>query len=254
MRTFGAPVRRPQRLDRRELSRSGPSRRAAARPRTAGRGWAERTVNHIRSLCFPWSAGCRDAVSGRALFVVLAESRRRSSSQSEKSQQSRRRRAARRRSRRRTPTGRWWNEERCLRGVDDVLLDTAVDTVVRYPPCWRNNYVQLRSTCCNMLPGGRDRARRGRDSVAGRQERAEDGLHDRPAEVALEVGGARRHPGAPDQAPSRSASARPACRRTRRRSPTNAYPSPTCRYATSSFQSRSIVRKPSSRTRSRGAA
>ena len=38
--------------------------------------------------------------------------------------------------------------------------------------------------------------------VAGRQQRAEDRLHDRAAEVALEIGGARRHPRALDRAPS----------------------------------------------------
>ena len=47
----------------------------------------------------------------------------------------------------------------------------------------------------DVLPGSGDR-RRGRGGVARRQQRAEDRLHDRAAEVALEVRCARRHPDA----------------------------------------------------------
>ena len=42
-----------------------------------------------------------------------------------------------------------------------------------------------------------------RGRVAGGEQRAEDRLHDRAAEVALEVGGAGGHAGALDRAPSR---------------------------------------------------
>ena len=52
-----------------------------------------------------------------------------------------------------------------------------------------------------LVGDGRPRRRTGqgrsyRCRISGRQERAEDRLHDRPAEVALEVGRAGRHPGA----------------------------------------------------------
>ena len=86
-------------------------------------------------------------------------------------------------------------------------------------------------------------ARDGR-RVAGREQRPEDRLHDRPAEVALEIGRARRHAGARRPAPTPSANATRASPRSRHRSRRRRSRAPTFQYGLPSFQSRSIVSEP----------
>ena len=61
---------------------------------------------------------------------------------------------------------------------------------------WRRTWSARSGPVADLAPSGEEAIWVGEaGGVAGGQQGAEDRLHDRPAEVALEVGGARGHPG-----------------------------------------------------------
>ena len=95
-------------------------------------------------------------------------------------------------------------EERRLRRRRDLVRVLRI-LLARSPRRSSNDFVSWLSTLVGdlSLSGDAGDRRRDRGGVAGCQQRTEDRLHDRAAQVALEVRRARRHPRARAPAPSR---------------------------------------------------